>query len=103
MFTTLLTSDKFYVYHNRSNEEGAKIIKEWREVHEQLKRSNWILAFDGKSLTQPDKKGWKVKRDGGEFDQFTGATITPRAVVKAVHQALLYFEHERKHLVKDKS
>ncbi len=57
-----------------------------------ISHSNWILGFDGKSLSQPDEKGWKVKRDGGEFDQFTGATITPRAVVKAVHNALLYFD-----------
>jgi len=58
----------------------------------EAKRSDWILDFNGKSLTQPSNKQWKVKRDGGEFDQFTGATITPRAVVKAVHSALLYFD-----------
>lgn len=57
-----------------------------------ISRSDWILGFDNRSLTNPDDKGWKVKRDGGIFDQFTGATITPRAVVKAVHNALLYFE-----------
>jgi len=58
----------------------------------EAERSDWILGFKGKSLTDPAKKGWKVKRDGGTFDQFTGATITPRAVVKAVHKALLYFQ-----------
>ena len=58
----------------------------------QTTHSNWILGFDDKSLSNPDEKGWKVKRDGGIFDQFTGATITPRAVVKAVHNALLYFD-----------
>lgn len=57
--------------------------------------SNWILGFDNRSLTDPMAKQWKVKRDGGIFDQFTGATITPRAVVKAVHNALLYFENNR--------
>jgi len=57
--------------------------------------SDWILGFDDKSLNQPDEKGWKVKRDGGVFDQFTGATITPRAVVKAVHNALLYFDQNQ--------
>ncbi len=61
-------------------------------------RSDWILGFAGKSLTNPDKKGWRVKRDGGVFDQFTGATITPRAVVKAVHKALLYFQLHRQKL-----
>ena len=57
-----------------------------------ITHSNWLLDFNNKSLTQPGERGWKVKRDGGVFDQFTGATITPRAVVKAVHNALLYFE-----------
>ena len=54
--------------------------------------SDWILGFTNKSLSNPESKYWKVKRDGGTFDQFTGATITPRAVVKAVHNALLYFD-----------
>ena len=58
----------------------------------EAERSDWILGFNGKSLANPVKKGWKVKRDDGIFDQFTGATITPRAVVKAVHKALLYFQ-----------
>ena len=61
-------------------------------------RSDWILGFDDKSLENPDSKKWKVTRDGGEFDQFTGATITPRAVVKAVHSALLYFQEHHKEL-----
>jgi len=54
-------------------------------------RSNWILKFSGRSLSNPGKDGWAVKSDGGEFDQFTGATITPRAVVKAVRMTLEYF------------
>jgi electron transport complex protein RnfG len=61
-------------------------------------RSDWILGFNDKSLSKPDAKGWKVKRDGGIFDQFTGATITPRAVVNAVHDALLYFEKNQEML-----
>lgn len=60
-----------------------------------ITHSNWILGFNEKSLGNPNEKGWKVKRDGGEFDQFTGATITPRAVVKAVHDALLYFDQNK--------
>ena len=66
----------------------------------EAKRSDWILGFSGKSLSNPDIKRWKVKRDGGHFDQFTGATITPRAVVKAVHSALLYFSKHQKSLFK---
>ena len=61
-------------------------------------RSDWILGFNEKSLKNPKSKYWKVKRDGGEFDQFTGATITPRAVVKAIHSALLYYQKHKKTL-----
>lgn len=58
-------------------------------------RSDWILGFDGRSLRNPVPTGWAVKKDGGEFDQFTGATITPRAVVKAVRQAQELFARRR--------
>ncbi|WP_163372537.1 electron transport complex subunit RsxG [Endozoicomonas acroporae] len=61
--------------------------------------TNWILGFVGKSLGNPVSEGWGVKKDGGEFDQFTGATITPRAVVAAVYRALQYFEANRKLLL----
>jgi electron transport complex protein RnfG len=53
-------------------------------------RSDWVLGFDGRSLGDPARAGWAVRRDGGVFDQFTGATITPRAVVEAVQRALEY-------------
>lgn len=56
-----------------------------------IERSNWILGFNGKSLNKPPEKTWRVKRDGGVFDQMTGATITPRAVVKAVKNTLRYY------------
>lgn len=55
-------------------------------------RSNWILAFDGKSLNNPPEMLWHVRKDGGIFDQFTGATITPRALVKGVHETLKSLE-----------
>lgn len=58
-------------------------------------RSDWVLSFNDKTIQYPSSANWKVKRDGGEFDQFTGATITPRAVVKAVHQSLIYFERNK--------
>ena len=61
----------------------------------EAQRSNWILTFAGKSLAQPAEKLWAVKRDGGAFDQFTGATITPRAVVNAVKNTLLYFQRHK--------
>lgn len=57
-----------------------------------LKKSDWILSFDGKSLVNTSEQQWAVKKDGGQFDQFTGATITPRAVVNSVKQALEFFQ-----------
>lgn len=57
----------------------------------EVKKGPWILRFAGLSLTRPDEAHWKVKKDGGEFDQFAGATITPRGVVKAVHEGLRFF------------
>ena len=61
-------------------------------------RSNWIKQFEGLSLENPSSAKWKVKKDGGAFDQFTGATITPRAVVKAVKASLEYFKNHREAL-----
>lgn len=69
----------------------------------ETKRSNWVFSFNNKSLSKPDSSRWKVKRDGGVFDQFTGATITPRAVVKAVKQCLIYFTIHQKTLLKTNS
>jgi electron transport complex protein RnfG len=56
-----------------------------------IARSPWIKGFDGKSLSLYLDDDWKVKKDGGKFDYMAGATITPRAVVKAVHKALQYY------------
>ena len=58
-------------------------------------KGDWIFSFDGKSLSMPAPERWAVRKDGGDFDQFTGATITPRAVVQAVYQTLRYFEEHR--------
>ena len=57
-----------------------------------IKKSDWILDFNGRSLGNPDLDGWAVKRDTGVFDQFTGATITPRAVVAATLRVLQFAE-----------
>ena len=59
---------------------------------------NWILNFDGQSLAKTADAQWKVKKDGGTFDYMAGATITPRAVVKAVHKTLQYFAAHRDEL-----
>lgn len=54
-------------------------------------RSAWIKQFEGKSLTLPEAEYWTVKKDGGQFDYMAGATITPRAVIKAVRKVLEYY------------
>jgi electron transport complex protein RnfG len=64
----------------------------------ETRRSGWIKSFDGTSLTSPRAEKWAVKRDGGDFDQFTGATITPRAVVKAVKSTLQYHQLNKEKL-----
>jgi len=61
----------------------------------ELPKSPWIKGFDGKSREVYKDADWKVKKDGGKFDYMAGATITPRAVVKAVNKALIYFEQNR--------
>ena len=64
------------------------------------KKSAWIDSFTGKSLVNPSIDQWKVKKDKGIFDQFTGATITPRAVTNTVLQSLQYFEKHQHTLLK---
>ncbi|HBV38638.1 MAG TPA: electron transport complex subunit RsxG [Erwinia sp.] len=58
----------------------------------ELRISNWIESFSGVRLSGKDDQHFAVKKDGGDFDQFTGATITPRAVVNATKRATLYVE-----------
>lgn len=61
----------------------------------ELRISEWIRVFTGKTVEQTEQSNWKVKKDGGQFDQFTGATITPRAVVSAVkNTAEFYKQHQ---------
>ena len=80
------------IAHKETPGLGDKIEKE---------KSDWILGFTGKSLTDPKLDRWKVKKDGGDFDQFTGATVTPRAVVNGVKRVLLYFDQQRDALYKE--
>ena len=60
-----------------------------------IAKSKWIKLFDGESLIKTSGSDWTVKKDGGKFDYMAGATITPRAVIKAVHKALQYFEENK--------
>lgn len=62
------------------------------------KKSDWLLQFNGVSLSNPPPAAWGIKRDGGQFDQLTGASITPRAVVKALQETLTYFDANRESL-----
>jgi len=59
------------------------------------RRSDWIFQFDGKSLADPAPTGWAIRADGGDFDQITGASVSSRAVLKAVRDTLLYFADNR--------
>jgi electron transport complex protein RnfG len=61
----------------------------------EIAKSPWVSQFAGKSLDNPAPEAWRVKKDGGAFDARAGATVTPRAIVKAVHDALEYFEMQR--------
>ena len=61
-------------------------------------RSKWIYSFNGFSLEYPPLEKWNVKKDGGIFDQFTGATITPRSIVKAVKKSLIFFQNKKEQL-----
>ncbi|MEZ8372863.1 electron transport complex subunit RsxG [Vibrio cyclitrophicus] len=64
-----------------------------------LRVTDWILSFSGKQVTDSNLERWKVRKDGGDFDQFTGATITPRAVVKSVKQAVQYVNQNNQALL----
>jgi len=65
-----------------------------------IAKGKWIKLFDDESLQKTDDTKWLVKKDGGQFDYMAGATITPRAVVKAVHKALQYFSANKEALFK---
>ncbi|MGD8556029.1 MAG: electron transport complex subunit RsxG [Chromatiales bacterium] len=82
------------IAHKETPGLGDKIEKE---------KSDWILGFKGKSLTDPKLDRWKVKKDGGDFDQFTGATVTPRAVVNGIRRVLFYFDQQKDALYKEYS
>jgi electron transport complex protein RnfG len=61
----------------------------------EIAKNKWITLFNGASLENHKDSDWQVKKDGGTFDYMAGATITPRAVIKAVHKALQYFAQHR--------
>ncbi len=74
------------ITHNETPGLGDKI---------ESSRSDWVQQFPGRSLADPTFDAWAIRADGGSFDQLTGATVTPRAVVGAVRDTLLYFDGQR--------
>jgi Na+-translocating ferredoxin:NAD+ oxidoreductase subunit G len=85
---------------------GARVVKHQETPglgdKIELAKTKWIRSFEGKSLTSPPAEKWAVKKDGGVFDQFAGATITPRAVVKAVKGGLEFFAAHRQEILEGK-
>jgi electron transport complex protein RnfG len=61
----------------------------------EVEKDDWMLQFNGLSLGKPPAPNWKVKKDGGQFDGFSGATITPRAVLQAIEGGLEFFKEYR--------
>lgn len=93
--------------HHTGQLEGVRVISH-RETPGlgdaiELERSDWILGFSGKSLENTAEKRWRVIKDGGVFDQFAGATITPRAIVNTVRKSLLYFKEHKSLLFNKRS
>jgi electron transport complex protein RnfG len=78
------------IAHNETPGLGDKI---------EVKKDRWITTLEGHSLTELGHSGWQVKKDGGQFDQFTGATITPRAVITAVRDGLDLFAAHKTELL----
>jgi Na+-translocating ferredoxin:NAD+ oxidoreductase subunit G len=78
--------------HNETPGLGDAFEK--RDVH-------WLERFRGLSLSNPPQQRWTVRKDGGDFDAFTGATITPRAIIKAVRRALEYYQANRERLFQE--
>ena len=76
--------------HSETPGLGARIA-EWP--------NGWLQVFSGLSLAQTGNNGWALKKDQGQFDQITGATITSRAAINAIHDALRYFDEHRQTLI----
>lgn len=81
---------------------GVRILRhrETRGLGDQVDQNNsdWLFGFNGRSLANTPRARWAVIKDGGDFDQLSGATISPRAVLQAVAQTLSYYETNRQNL-----
>lgn len=76
--------------HNETPGLGDKV---------ETRKTDWIFNFDHKTIDKDNESSWAVRKDGGQFDQFTGATITPRAVVKAVKKTVMYFKQNKQSII----
>jgi electron transport complex protein RnfG len=95
--------DFIMAINNDGSVSGVRVLKH-RETpglgdKVEIRKSDWITRFTGKKLLSENDNRWAVIKDNGVFDQFTGATITPRAVVKGVKKALNYFTKNKKSLL----
>ena len=80
------------VRHNETPGLGDKI---------ESGKSDWVGQFAGRALGDPELTAWGIQADGGAFDQLTGATVTPRTVVEAIRDTLVYFNAEKESLFTD--
>jgi len=64
---------------------------------------HWLDRFRGRSLSDPPQQRWTVRKDGGDFDAFTGATITPRSIVKEIRRTLEYYQANREQIFRMQS
>lgn len=62
------------------------------------KERPWISQFSGLSMAETPEKAWRVRKDGGQIDYYAGATVSPRAIAKAVHKAVRWADTERDRL-----
>jgi electron transport complex protein RnfG len=88
--------------HNDGKIGGVRVVSHHETPglgdYIEIAKNNWITGFNDTSLDTHSDSDWKVKKDGGKFDYMAGATITPRAIVKAVHKALQYHAQHRDEL-----
>lgn len=95
--------DFIMAINNDGSVSGVRVLKHQETPglgdKVELRKSNWITSFTGKRILSEDDNRWAVTKDNGMFDQFTGATITPRAVVNGVKNSLNYFTKNKDSLL----
>lgn len=95
----------FIIAINTDNSvSGVRVLKhqETPGLGDKIERrkSDWITDFNGKRLLSDNDERWAVAKDNGMFDQFTGATITPRGLIAGIKDTLNYFAQHQAQLLK---